>query len=85
MQRLQGPSIDFMIGRIFEGATEDAFDKVVKEHNNGLPILNPETGRMVNSRLQEREISIVVRTVHSIPGDRLLRRGVRFTPHSAAA
>jgi hypothetical protein len=41
MQRHQGPSIDFMIGRIFEGATEDAFDKVVKEHNNGLPFLNP--------------------------------------------
>jgi hypothetical protein len=41
LQRLQGPSIDFMIGRIFEGATEDAFDKVVKEDNNGLPILDP--------------------------------------------
>jgi hypothetical protein len=41
LQRLQGPSIDFMIGRIFEGATEDAFDKVEKEDNNGMPILNP--------------------------------------------
>jgi hypothetical protein len=39
--RLGGPSIDFMLGRIFEGANEDAFDHVVKEDNNGLPLLNP--------------------------------------------
>ena len=40
LQRLQGPSIDFMIGRIFESAAEYAFDKVVKEDSAGLPILD---------------------------------------------
>jgi hypothetical protein len=30
-----------MIGRIFENAMRDAYDKVVKEDNNGLPILDP--------------------------------------------
>ena len=39
--RLAGPSNDFMIGRIFESAMADAFDDVVKEDNNGLPLLNP--------------------------------------------
>jgi len=39
--RLGGPSIDFMLGRIFEGANEDAFDRGVKEDSNGLPLLNP--------------------------------------------
>jgi hypothetical protein len=39
--RSGGPSIDFMIGRVFEGAVEDAYDKVVKEDNSGLPILDP--------------------------------------------
>jgi hypothetical protein len=39
--RLGGPSIDFMIGRIFEGAVEDAHNKVVKEDNSGLPIFDP--------------------------------------------
>ena len=36
-----GPSTDFIIGRIFEGATADAYDKVVKEDSAGLPIFDP--------------------------------------------
>jgi hypothetical protein len=39
MQRLQGPSIDFMIGRIFEGATEDAFDNPVHRSRGAVPEL----------------------------------------------
>jgi hypothetical protein len=38
---LSGPTTDFIIGRIFESATEDAYDKVVKENSAGLPILDP--------------------------------------------
>lgn len=34
---LQGPSYDFVIGRIFENATDDAYDSIVKE-NNGIPL-----------------------------------------------
>jgi len=29
---LSGPSVDFMIGRIFEGATTEAFKKIKQEH-----------------------------------------------------
>jgi hypothetical protein len=36
-----GPTTDFIIGRIFEGATADAYDKVVKEDSAGLPIIDP--------------------------------------------
>jgi hypothetical protein len=32
--RLSGPSVDFMIGRIFESATSDAYDDVVKRKND---------------------------------------------------
>lgn len=39
--RLGGPSVDFMIGRIFESAMNDAFDEVVKEDSNGFPINDP--------------------------------------------
>ena len=39
--RLAGPSVDFIIGRIFEGAAEDAFDKVVKTDSTGRPITDP--------------------------------------------
>jgi hypothetical protein len=37
---LAGPSTDFMIGRIFENAMQDAYDSVVKKDRNGflLPI-----------------------------------------------
>ena len=38
---MSGPTTDFIIGRIFEAATEDAYDKVVKEDSAGLPILDP--------------------------------------------
>jgi hypothetical protein len=38
---LGGPSIDFMIGRIFESAMNDAFDEVVKEDESGSPIFDP--------------------------------------------
>ena len=38
---LGGPTNDFVIGRIFEAAAEDAHDKVVKTDKNGLPILDP--------------------------------------------
>ncbi len=36
-----GPTTDFVIGRIFEAATNDAFDEVVKEDSAGLPITDP--------------------------------------------
>jgi hypothetical protein len=36
-----GPTTDFIIGRIFEGAAADAYDKVVKEDSAGLPIIDP--------------------------------------------
>ena len=39
--RLGGPSVDFIIGRIFAGAAEDAFDKVVKTDGSGRPITDP--------------------------------------------
>ncbi|MCB4757601.1 MAG: hypothetical protein LHV69_11335 [Elusimicrobia bacterium] len=39
--RLSGPTTEFTIGRIFEGATEDAFDKVVKEDGNGQILIDP--------------------------------------------
>ena len=35
--RLQGPSTDFIVGRIFESAAEDAFNKIVKQ-KNGMPL-----------------------------------------------
>jgi len=35
-----GPTTDFIIGRIFESATADAYDKVVKEDSAGLPIID---------------------------------------------
>lgn len=38
---LSGPSIDFMLGRVFENATQDAFDRIVKMDSGGMPILNP--------------------------------------------
>jgi hypothetical protein len=34
---LQGPSIDFILGRIFEGAMSDAYDYIVKQAN-GMPL-----------------------------------------------
>jgi hypothetical protein len=34
---LAGPSVDFIIGRIFENATGDAYDKIVKQ-KNGVPL-----------------------------------------------
>jgi hypothetical protein len=38
---LQGPSTDFIVGRIFENSTRDAYDDVVKKEN-GLPLDNSE-------------------------------------------
>lgn len=38
---LSGPTTDFIIGRIFESATEDAYDEVVKEKSAELPIFDP--------------------------------------------
>jgi hypothetical protein len=35
--RLAGPSVDFIIGRIFESAMSDAYDAVVKQ-KDGLPL-----------------------------------------------
>ena len=53
--RLGGPSIDFMIGRIFESAGEYAYDKVVKTDNSGLAVLDPSewaTGELKVIRAQ---------------------------------
>ena len=41
LMRMSGPTTDFVIGRIFEAATDDAYDKVVKEDSSGMPILDP--------------------------------------------
>jgi hypothetical protein len=38
---LQGPSTEFIVGRIFENSTRDAYDDVVKKEN-GLPLDNSE-------------------------------------------
>lgn len=38
---MSGPTTDFIIGRIFESATEDAYAKVVKENSAGLLIFDP--------------------------------------------
>ncbi len=35
--KLGRPSIDFMLGRIYEDATENAYDKIVNQDENGLP------------------------------------------------
>jgi hypothetical protein len=39
--RLGGPSTDFMVGRVFEGTANHAYDKVVKEDVSGFPITDP--------------------------------------------
>lgn len=36
-----GPTTDFIVGRIFEAATGDAYDQVVKEDSSGLLITDP--------------------------------------------
>jgi hypothetical protein len=36
-----GPTTEFVIGRIFEAAINDAYEKVVKEDSAGLPITDP--------------------------------------------
>jgi hypothetical protein len=35
---LAGPSIDFIIGRVYSGAEEDAYDSIVKKDASGLPL-----------------------------------------------
>ena len=39
--RLGGPTVDFMLGRIFEGMSEEALDKVVKHDAEGKYIPDP--------------------------------------------
>ena len=41
LMRMGGPTTDFVIGRIFEAATGDAYDKVVKEDSSGALIRDP--------------------------------------------
>jgi hypothetical protein len=41
LSRMAGPTTDFVVGRIFEAAMNDAFDEVVKEDSAGLPIFDP--------------------------------------------
>ncbi|MFC1680800.1 hypothetical protein ACFL1S_03275, partial [Pseudomonadota bacterium] len=38
---LAGPSIDFIVGRIFSAAVDDAYNSVVKTDSNGLVQLDP--------------------------------------------
>ena len=55
--RLGGPSVDFMTGRIFEGAVEYAYDNVVKTDNSGVPIVDPSkwaTGELKVIRAQNK-------------------------------
>ncbi len=54
---LAGPSTDFIVGRIFEAATGHAFDAVVKEDSQGLPIFDPlrwAEGALRTSRAQSK-------------------------------
>ena len=44
--RLGGPSADFMVGRIFEAATMDAYDEITKTDSQGLPITDPQKWNM---------------------------------------
>jgi hypothetical protein len=46
---LSGPSVDFIIGRIFENATKDAFDAVV-ERKNGQATIRDDEVRKSNAR-----------------------------------
>jgi hypothetical protein len=39
---MQGPTAEFMIRRMFEGAMGSAFDEVVKEDANDRPIFDPD-------------------------------------------
>ena len=41
LMRMGGPTTDFVIGRVFEGVSEDVYDKLVKEDDSGMPILDP--------------------------------------------
>lgn len=41
LMRMGGPTTDFVIGRVFEGVSEDVYDKLVREDNSGMPILDP--------------------------------------------
>lgn len=54
--RLGGPSVDFILGRIFEGAVDDANDKVVKEDSSGLPILDPSKWAAGELKLMRAEL-----------------------------
>jgi len=36
--RLGGPSVDFVLGRIYEDATSSAYDKIVNKDDSGLPL-----------------------------------------------
>ncbi len=38
MMLLDGPSTDFVIGRIFENAMTDAYDTIAKEDSSGMPL-----------------------------------------------
>jgi hypothetical protein len=43
--RLGGPSKDFIIGRVYEGAAESGHDKIVSTDAAGLPIQDPSQWR----------------------------------------
>lgn len=49
---MEGPSTDFIVGRIYEAATNDASDKVVKEDESGFLITDP-------SKLTEDERKVI--------------------------
>jgi len=45
--KLGGPSIDFMLGRIYEGATDQAYNAIVSQDENGLPL---------QSRIEDKDL-----------------------------
>ncbi|MCC6295962.1 MAG: hypothetical protein IT469_04570 [Pseudomonadales bacterium] len=51
VMRLFGPTTDFIMGRIFEAAMDEAIDKVVKRDAEGFPILDPS--RWANNELKK--------------------------------
>lgn len=35
---LSGPTVDFMVGRVFEAASNDAFERIMKKDSAGMPL-----------------------------------------------
>jgi len=56
LMRLGGPSIDFILGRIFESAVGEAHDSVIKDDSYGVEMGNPGEWRRGESKVQRARI-----------------------------